>query len=98
MNVCLFPTTGVDVRIASLTVSLLVFAILMFLTGFLLGALFMKYILKSPKKDNVNAVLTTDSLSALYEEIQPPSSSVLMGGQEVMTIKDNEAYGCIRGQ
>ena len=85
-------------RIASLTVSLFVFAILMFLTGFLLGALFMKYILKSPKKDNVSVVLTTGSLSALYEEIQPPSSSALMGGQEVMKIKDNEAYGCIRGQ
>ena len=98
MNVCLFPATDVDVRIASLTVSLLVFVILMFLTGFLLGALCIKYILKLPKKDNVNVVLTTGSLSALYEEIQPPSSSVLMGGQEVMKIKDNEAYGCIQGQ
>ena len=98
MNVCLFPATDVDVRIASLTVSLLVFAILMFLTGFLLGALCIKYILKSSKKDNVNVVLRTGSLSALYEEIQPPSSSAFMGGQDVMKIKDNEAYGCIRGQ
>ena len=98
MNVCLFPATDVDVHTVSLTVSLLVFVILMFLTGFLLGALCIKYILKSPKKDNVNVVLTTGPLSALYEEIQPPSCSVLMGGQEVMKIKDNEAYGCIGGQ
>ena len=98
VNVCSFPTVDVDVRIASITTSLLVFAILMFLTGFSLGALLIKCILKSPKKDDVVPTTVPGSVSALYEEIQPPSSSGHMGGQEVMKIKDNEAYGCIGGQ
>ena len=89
-----FPTADVDVRIASITTSLLVFAIL----TFLLGALLMKCILKSPKKDNVVLTTVPGSVSALYEEIQLPLSSGHMGGQEVMKIKDNEAYGCIGGQ
>lgn len=90
-----FLITDVDVRIhilTSVTVSLLVFAILMFLTGFLLGALLMKYIMKSSKKDKVVSVPVLGSVP-LYEEItRPPSSSA---GQEVMKIEDNEAYGCI---
>ena len=100
VNVCSFPTAEVDVRIASITTSLLVFAILMFLTGFSLGALLIKCILKSPKKDDVVPTTVPGSVSALYEEIQPPSSSGhnIMGGAEVMKIEDNEAYGCIGGQ
>ena len=95
MHVFFFLITDVDVHIhilTSVTVSLLVFAILMFLTGFLLGALLMKYIMKSSKKDKVVSIPVPGSVP-LYEEItRPPSRSA---GQEVLKIEDNEAYGCI---
>ena len=85
-----FPITDIDARITSITVSLLVFAIIMFLAGFLLGAFLIKYIMT--KKDKVVSVPMPGSVP-LYEEItRPPSSSE---GQEVMKIEDNEAYGCI---
>ena len=75
--------------------SLLVFAILTFITGFLLGALLVKYTMKSPKKDEVVASVPVPGSVTLYEEVtQPPSSSALTG-QEAMKIEANEAYGCI---
>ena len=94
MYACLFPITesNFDVRITSITVSLLVFAIITFVIGFLLGAFLVKYIMKSSKKDKVVSVPVPGSVP-LYEEItRPPSSSA---SQEAMKIEENEAYGCI---
>ena len=70
MYACLFPITesDFDVRITSITVSLLVFAILTFVIGFLLGALLVKYIMKSSKEDKVMSVPVPGSVP-LYEEI-----------------------------
>ena len=94
MHACLFPITesNFDVRITSITVSLLVFAIITFVIGFLLGALLVKYIMKSSKKDKVVSVPVPGSVP-LHEKItQSPSSSA---SQEAMKIEENEAYGCI---
>ena len=92
--IIIFPITDVDVQITSITASLLAFAILTFITGFFLGALLVRCIMKSPKKDEVVPV---PGSVTLYEEItQPPSSSALTGQEfEVMKIEANEAYGCI---
>ena len=64
-SVHVFPITDVDVHITSLTVSLLVFSILTFLTGFLLGTLLVKIIMK---KDKVVPVPVPGSVP-LHEEI-----------------------------
>ena len=98
MYACLFPITESDfdvhVHITSITVSLLVFAILTFVIGFLLGALLVKYIMKSSRKDKVVSVPMPGSMPLYEEIIRPPSSSALTS-QEAMKIEDNEAYGCI---
>ena len=80
--------SDVDMRLISITASLLVFAVLTFITGFLLGSLLVKHIMKSPKQG------TVPGPHALYEEITRPPSNTLSSG-EVMKIEDNEAYGCI---
>ena len=72
--------------------SLLVFAIITFVIGFLLGAFLVKYIMKSSKKDKVVSVPVPSSVP-LYEEITRPTSS--SASQEAMKIEENEAYGCI---
>ena len=93
--IIIFPITDFDIRITSITASLLAFAILTFVTGFFLGALLVKYIMKSSKKDKVVASVPVPGSVTLYEEITQPSSSSALTGQEVMKIEDNEAYGCI---
>ena len=45
--------SDVDVRLISITASLLVFSVLTFTTGFLLGSLLIKHAMKSPKQDTV---------------------------------------------
>jgi uncharacterized protein YneF (UPF0154 family) len=79
----LFTESDVDVRMISIIASLLVFAVLTFITGFLLGSLLVKHIMKSPKQDTVLE-------PPLYEEItRQPSSSALTSG-EVVKIEDND--------
>ena len=94
----LFPIAESDIDLHTLTsitvyISLLLFAILMFAAGFLLGALLVKYIMKSSRKDKAVSVPVPGSMP-LYEEIAQPTSSTI-GDQEIMKIEDNEAYGCI---
>ena len=91
-----FTESDVDVNIASITASLLAFAVLTFVTGFLLGSLLVKHIVKSSKQDKVVSASTLGSVP-LYDEItRPPSSSALTNqGVNIMKIETNEAYGCI---
>ena len=81
-------TSKLDVLIPSLTVSLLVFALLMFLFGILFGFLLIKCIPKPPK-ENMEQI---PGSVPLYEDIKLPS--VLMD-QDFMKFKDNEAYSHI---
>jgi phosphate/sulfate permease len=89
-----FTESDIDVRISSITASLLVFAVLTFVIGCLLGFLLAKHIMKSPKQDKVVSVPMPGSVP-LYEEISRPPSSSALTNQGVMKIEDNEAYGCI---
>ena len=85
--------SDVEVRLISITASLLVFALLTFITGYLLGSLLIKHAMKSPKQDTVRG--PGHGSVPLYEEIiRPPSNSAFSNGQ-VMKIEVNEAYGCI---
>ncbi|MCG8626113.1 MAG: hypothetical protein MJE68_29460, partial [Proteobacteria bacterium] len=85
--------SDVDVRLISITASLLVFSVLMFITGFLMGSLLIKHVMKSSKQEAMPG--PGHGSVSLYEEItQPPSNSALSNG-EVIKIEDNEAYGCI---
>ena len=69
-------------------VSLLVFAIVMFLLGILFGMLFLKYIPKSSKKNDVEPASGSGSVP-LYDKIRLPSVPM---DQDFMKFKDNEAY------
>ena len=82
-----------DIIIPAVTVSLLVFSILMFITGLLFGTLLIKYILKSPKKNDEVLIPPAPGSVPLYEEIQLPT---VLTAQDVMQVKDNEAYGHIQ--
>ena len=85
--------SDVDVRLISIIASLLVFAVLAFVTGFLLGSLLIKHVMKLSKQDTVPG--PGHGSVPLYEEItRPPSNSALSNGK-VMKIEDNEGYGCI---
>ena len=93
-----FTESDIDVRIASITASLLAFAVLTFVTGFLFGSLLVKYVMKSSKQDEVVAAPTPGLGSVpLYDEItRPPSRATLTNqGVNIMKIESNEAYGCI---
>ena len=99
MPLLIFPLataseSDVDVRLISITASLSVFAILIFVTGFLLGSLLVKLIMKSPKHEEIVSAPTPGSVP-LYDEITKPPSSVALANQGVMKIEANEAYGCI---
>ena len=77
-----------DILLPTLTVSLLVFAVLMFIIGLLSGILLMnskQYISKNDTEPVPGSVVP------LYEEIQPPSAAGLIG-QEFIKTKTNEAY------
>ena len=77
------------ILLPSVLVSLLVFALLTFVTGLLLGLLLMKRcITKSPKND----VKPASGSVPLYEELQPPPAARPIG-QEFIKITSNEAYG-----
>ena len=77
------------ILLPSVLVSLLVFALLMFVTGLLLGLLLMKQcILKSLKND----VKPASGSVPLYKELQPPSAARPIG-QEFIKTTSNEAYG-----
>ena len=96
-----FTESDVNVHIASITASLLLFIVLAFVTGFLLGSLLVKHniIMKSPKQDKVDSAPAPGSVP-LYDEItQPPSSAALtnQGVNIIMKIETstNEAYGRI---
>ena len=94
-NVCLwvsipFPITDVfntDALIPSLTVSLLTFSILMFITGLLLGTL----LLKTPNKNDEVPAPAPGTAVPLYEEIQPPLA--VRTSEEFVNTIANEAYG-----
>ena len=81
---------GDSILVPSLTVSLLVFAIAMFLLGILFGILLIKYIPKSSKK-NDNFTQPESGSVPLYEEIKPGSGSLVTDHNSVK-LKDNEAY------
>lgn len=91
-----FTESDIDVRIASITASLLVFAVLTFVTGFLLGSLLVKHVMKSSNQDKVVSAPTPGSVPPYDEITRPPSSAALTNqGVDIMKIKTNEAYGLI---
>ena len=74
------------VLIPSLTVALLVFSIITFLSGLLLGYMLLRYSIK--QKTSASATATP-----VYEEILATSTNT--GGQGHVNIINNEAYGRI---
>ena len=80
--------SGARVLIPSLTVTLLVFSVVTFLTGLLLGCVLLRYNIK--RKTSTAATATPPPV---YEEIL--ARSIPSGAQGHVNIINNEAYGPI---